>query len=148
MKIFFVCCAACFAALAAAGCTGASPRFTFARPDASVSAGEGSSVLAEEGIASYYADEFNGRTTSNGEIYDMHQLTAAHRTLPFGTTVRVTNRQNAKSVTVRINDRGPFKDDRIIDLSLEAATRIGMIGPGTAPVSLQVLELGRPDSTR
>jgi rare lipoprotein A len=145
MKIFFVCYAACCAALLVAGCTGASPRFTFARAE---SPSEGSVALVEEGIASYYADEFNGRTTSNGEIYDMHQLTAAHRTLPFGTRVLVTNRQNAKTVTVRINDRGPFKDDRIIDLSLEAATQIGMIGPGTAPVTLQVLELGRPDSTR
>jgi rare lipoprotein A len=145
MKNFFVCCAACLAVLVASGCTGASPRFTFAKPEASPG---GAVALVEEGIASYYADEFNGRTTSNGETYDMHALTAAHRTLPFGSTVLVTNRQNAKTVTVRINDRGPFKDDRIIDLSLEAATRIGMIGPGTAPVTLQVLELGRADSTR
>jgi rare lipoprotein A len=145
MKIFFVCSCAFLLALLVAGCTGASPRFTFAR---AATPAPGSFALAEEGVASYYADEFNGRTTSNGEVYDMHQLTAAHRTLPFNSKVLVTNRSNGKSVTVRINDRGPFKDDRVIDLSLEAAKQIDMIGPGTAPVSLQVLELGIADSTR
>jgi rare lipoprotein A len=93
----------------------------------------------EEGIASYYAEEFNGRKTSNGEIYDMNTLTAAHQTLPFNTRVRVTNLDNGKSVIVRINDRGPFKDQRIIDLSLEAARSIGMIGPGTARVRIEVV---------
>ena len=70
----------------------------------------------EEGIGSYYAEEFNGRKTSNGEVYDMHQMTAAHRTLPFGTLVRVTNTSSGKSVVVRINDRLPRRD-RLIDLS-------------------------------
>jgi len=135
-------------ALSVGACTGSSPRFTLSRPAAAANGAAGSYALAEEGVASYYADEFNGRKTSNGETYDMHQLTAAHRTLPFGTTVLVTNRSNGKNVTVRINDRGPFKDDRVIDLSLEAAKAIDMIGPGTASVSLQVVELGRADSTR
>ena len=137
-------------ALAVGGCTGASPRFTLSRPAAAgvESATTGAASAPEEGVASYYADEFNGRRTSNGETYDMHALTAAHRTLPFGTTVLVTNTLNGKSVTVRINDRGPFKDDRVIDLSLAAATSIGMIGPGTAHVSLRVVTLGRMDSTR
>jgi rare lipoprotein A len=92
-----------------------------------------------EGIASYYADEFNGRRTASGETYDMHDLTAAHRTLPFNTRVRVTNLANNRSVVVRINDRGPFVGDRIIDLSLRAAQELSMIGPGTARVSLEIL---------
>ncbi|HXX64484.1 MAG TPA: septal ring lytic transglycosylase RlpA family protein, partial [Bacteroidota bacterium] len=92
--------------------------------------------------ASYYADEFQGRKTASGEVYDMNDLTAAHRTLPFGTKVRVTNKETGKSVVVRINDRGPFKEDRVIDLSLGAARQLGLIANGTASVILQVLELG------
>jgi rare lipoprotein A len=72
----------------------------------------------------------------------MHDLTAAHRTLPFNTKVKVTNLDNSKSVVVRINDRGPFKDDRVIDLSFEAAKQIGLIANGTASVRLEILELG------
>ncbi len=98
--------------------------------------------FVQEGVASYYADEFHGRTTSNGETFDMNQLTAAHQTLPFGTIVKVTNKQNGKSVTVRINDRGPFLKDRIIDLSRAAAEKLGMIGPGTAEVRLEILQIG------
>lgn len=95
-----------------------------------------------EGVASYYAEEFDGRTTSNGEIYDMEALTAAHKTLPFDTRVRVTNLDSGRTVEVRINDRGPFKQGRVIDLSLAAAREIAMIGPGTARVSIQVLDWG------
>jgi rare lipoprotein A len=73
----------------------------------------------------------------------MHALTAAHRTLPFNTTVKVTLLENARSVVVRINDRGPFKDNRVIDLSLEAARRIGLVQKGTGAVSLEIIELGR-----
>jgi rare lipoprotein A len=102
----------------------------------------GSFAMAEEGIASYYADEFNGRKTSNGEVYDMNDFTAAHQTLPFNTRVQVTNIESGKAIVVRINDRGPFKGDRIIDLSLAAAKAIEMIGTGTARVRVQVLELG------
>jgi rare lipoprotein A len=94
------------------------------------------------GIASYYAEEFHGRKTSSGEVYDMHDLTAAHRTLPFNTRIKVTNLDTRQAVVVRINDRGPFKDDRVIDLSLEAAKHIGLIAHGTAPVKLEILELG------
>lgn len=93
----------------------------------------------EEGNASWYGNPFNGRRSSNGEIYDMHKLTAAHRTLPFDTMVRVTNLSNGKSTTVRITDRGPFVDNRIIDLSLAAAREIESIGPGIVPVRLEVL---------
>jgi rare lipoprotein A len=116
------------------GCV-ASPRFTSSK-EASAFA------LTEEGIASYYAEEFNGRTTSNGERYDMNQMTAAHRTLPFNTRVRVTNKTTGQSIVVRINDRGPFKDDRIIDLSLAGAKALSIIGSGTAPVRLEVIAIG------
>jgi rare lipoprotein A len=93
----------------------------------------------EEGVASWYGVPFNGRRTSNGEIYDMHELTAAHRTLPFGAMVRVTNLQNGKQIDVRITDRGPFVGNRVIDLSLAAAQSIDMIGPGTAQVRLEII---------
>ena len=96
----------------------------------------------QEGVASYYADQFHGRRTANGETFDMHAMTAAHRSLPFGTRVRVTNLDNGRSVVVRINDRGPFVEGRIIDLSYGAAGAVGMIGPGTARVRLEVLEMG------
>jgi peptidoglycan lytic transglycosylase len=93
----------------------------------------------EQGVASWYGDPFNGRRTSNGEIYDMHQLTAAHRTLPFNAIVRVTNLRNGKQTEVRITDRGPFVANRVIDLSLSAAQAIDMVGTGTAPVRLEML---------
>ena len=98
----------------------------------------------EEGVASWYGVPFNGRRTSNGEIYDMHLFTAAHRTLPFGAVVRVTNMRNGKQTQVRINDRGPFVADRIIDLSLSAAQAIEMVGTGTAPVRLEILSGPNP----
>jgi len=91
-------------------------------------------------MASYYADEFHGRTTANGEWFDMHDLTAAHQTLPFNTRVRVINLSNGLEVYVRINDRGPFKKNRIIDLSYAAAEKIGLIGPGTAKVELELTD--------
>jgi rare lipoprotein A len=94
---------------------------------------------SEEGNASWYGLPFNGRRASNGEIYDMNKLTAAHRTLPFETVVRVTNLNNGKTTTVRITDRGPFVDNRIIDLSQAAAREIESISPGVVPVRLEVL---------
>jgi len=93
----------------------------------------------EEGNASWYGAPFHGRKASNGEIYDMNKLTAAHRTLPFESMVRVTNLNNGKSTTVRITDRGPFVDNRIIDLSRAAAQEIESIGPGVVPVRIEVL---------
>lgn len=92
------------------------------------------------GTASYYGRRFHGRRTANGERFDMNALTAAHRTLPFGSIVRVTNPANGRSVTVRINDRGPFISGRVIDLSRAAARRIGMIRRGHAPVEIELLE--------
>ncbi len=92
------------------------------------------------GVASWYGEEFHGRPTSSSEIYDMHDMTAAHRTLPFGTLVSVTNLENGRSAVVRINDRGPFVRGRIIDLSYAAARVLGIVGPGTARVRVEVLK--------
>lgn len=92
------------------------------------------------GIASFYGKRFAGRLTANGERFDPRKLTAAHRTLPFGSKVRVTNRRNGKSVVVRINDRGPFHPNRDIDLSRKAAERIGLIDQGIGPVQIAPLE--------
>lgn len=91
------------------------------------------------GAASYYGKRFHGRTTANGEKFNMNSMTAAHKTLPFGTKVKVTNRRNGKSVVVRINDRGPYHGNRVIDLSRGAASKIGMIQSGTAKVDLEIL---------
>jgi peptidoglycan lytic transglycosylase len=95
----------------------------------------------ETGLASWYGHPYHGRTAANGELYDMEKLTAAHRTLPFGTQVRVTNLSNDRAVEVRIIDRGPFIDGRIIDVSHAAAEAIGMIGAGIAQVRLDVLAI-------
>ncbi len=94
----------------------------------------------EVGIASWYGRPYHGRRAANGEIYDMEKLTAAHRTLPFDTWVEVRNLQNDRTVRVRIIDRGPFVEGRIIDLSRAAAREIAMLGPGTARVRLEVVE--------
>jgi rare lipoprotein A len=91
------------------------------------------------GTASWYGPGFHGKPTSSGEIYDQNDLTAAHQTLPLGTRVAVTRLSNSRSVEVRINDRGPFVDGRIIDLSYAAARTLGLVGPGTARVRLEVV---------
>jgi len=91
------------------------------------------------GVASWYGPGFHGNRTANGEIYDQYEMTAAHPTLPLGTRAMVTNLTNGRSVEVRINDRGPFVDGRVIDLSYAAARTLGMIGPGTARVRIDVL---------
>jgi rare lipoprotein A len=108
-----------------------------------VPSGEGNDVRSrgpvEKGIASWYGVPYHGRRASDGEIYDMYKFTAAHRTLPFNTVVRVTNLANDKQVDLRINDRGPFVDDRIIDLSLAGARAIDMVGPGTARVKVEII---------
>jgi rare lipoprotein A len=93
----------------------------------------------ESGLASWYGHPYHGRRTASGEVYDMGQMTAAHRTMPFGTWVRVTSTNTGRSVEVRINDRGPFEKGRIIDLSYAAAQRLGVVGPGVIPVRLRVI---------
>ena len=97
------------------------------------------SEIFQTGVASWYGPDFHGKITSNKEIYDMYDLTAAHKSLPFETHVMVTNLNNGMSVIVRINDRGPFVKGRIIDLSYAAAKAVDMIGSGTAPVKLEIL---------
>lgn len=95
----------------------------------------------EVGMASWYGAAHHGRRTASGEVYDMHQLTAAHKTLPFGTRVLVTNRDTSQSAEVRVNDRGPFVAGRILDVSYAAARLLGAVGPGTIPVSVRILSL-------
>ena len=96
----------------------------------------------ERGEASWYGEQFNGRPTSSGEIFDMYELSAAHRTLPLPTYVRVTNLTNGRSAVLRVNDRGPFADPdrRIIDVSYAAAIRLGMVRQGTAVVRVEAVE--------
>jgi rare lipoprotein A len=96
--------------------------------------------FSQEGIASWYGKKFHGRKTSNGETYDMYKMTAAHKTLPLGTWVQVQHLASGKQIKVRVNDRGPFVQGRIIDLSYAAAKELGIVGPGTA--SVRVVALG------
>ena len=96
----------------------------------------------QTGIASWYGPGFHGKTTASGVVYNQHDLTAAHQTLPLGTRVLVTNLDNGRSIEVLINDRGPFAKGRIIDLSYAAAETLGMIGPGTIPVRIEVINSG------
>jgi rare lipoprotein A len=93
-----------------------------------------------QGVASWYGHPHHGRLTASGRRFNMYELTAAHRTLPFGTRLRVTNLRNGRSVAVTITDRGPFVRQRMLDLSYAAARELGMIDPGTAPVWIEILE--------
>ena len=99
------------------------------------------SKWVQYGVASWYGGEFHGRPTSSGEVYDMNQLTCAHNTLPLGTTVMVTNLENGRSLELKVNDRGPFVKERIIDVSYAAAQMLGMWAKGTAPVKVEVISL-------
>lgn len=101
-----------------------------------------STGYTEQGIASWYGREFHGKRTSNGEVYDMYSLTAAHKTLPLPTTARITNLATGRSIVVRVNDRGPFKKGRLIDLSYAAARDLGFLNTGTTMVAVEAL----PDS--
>ena len=102
--------------------------------------------FVERGVASWYGTKFHGRKTSSGEIYNMHAMTAAHKALPLPTYVRVENLKNGRSLVVKVNDRGPFVDDRIIDLSFAAAEKLGVVGPGTAKVEISVVNPGTNSS--
>ncbi|HZW98582.1 MAG TPA: septal ring lytic transglycosylase RlpA family protein [Trueperaceae bacterium] len=130
--------AAC--ALALAACAPSAVR-TDTTPTALVVETEAPPFTSQVGEASWYGPGFAGRQTANGEVFDPSELTAAHKELPFDTLVRVHNQHNGRSVVVRINDRGPFKPGRIIDLSRAAAEAIGMVGSGVAHVRLEVLTL-------
>ncbi len=102
----------------------------------------------ERGIASWYGAKFNGHATSNGEIYDLYQASAAHKTLPIPSYARVTNLDNGKSVVVRVNDRGPFHSERLIDLSYGAAVKLGYMESGTARVEVEVINIAGVDDRR
>ncbi|HEU4726188.1 MAG TPA: septal ring lytic transglycosylase RlpA family protein [Candidatus Eisenbacteria bacterium] len=119
------------ALLLASGCAGTGPSAGLgdSRPDSAESTG----------FASYYGEEFEGRRTASGERYDPDDLSAAHRTLPFGTRVRLTNLKNGRSVVVTITDRGPFRRGRIVDVSKRAARELGFLRAGVARVRLEVL---------
>ena len=95
-----------------------------------------------KGISSFYAEDFHGKLTANGEVYDMYGLTAAHKTLPLNTIVRVTNISNNKSLILRINDRGPYVKGRILDCSYGAAKKLGFVNDGTTDVKIEVIEWG------
>lgn len=100
---------------------------------------ENSSGIAMKGLASYYGPKYHGRKTASGEVFDMYQLTAAHKQLAFGTKLKVTNISNGKSVVVKVNDRGPFVGNRILDLSYEAAKQLDMLSSGVAEVKLEII---------
>jgi rare lipoprotein A len=104
--------------------------------------------VIEEGLASWYGERHHGRPTASGEPFDMNAFTAAHRTLPMNTRVRVTNRKNGRSVEVRINDRGPYARGRIIDVSKAAARALDMVSDGVVPVSVEVMFLPPKPSAR
>ena len=106
------------------------------------------SQITEIGLASFYADKYDGRVTASGDIFDQEKMTAAHRTLPFGTKVTVTNIENKKVVVVIINDRGPFVNDRVIDLSKGAAKELGFIPDGVTRVRVEVISLGKTKSKK
>ena len=98
--------------------------------------------LVYKGISSFYGPKFHGKLTANGEIFDMYGVTAAHKEFPFNTIMRVTNEKNGKSLIIRINDRGPYIDGRILDCSFGAAKKLGFISDGTTPVKIQIIEWG------
>ncbi|WP_448552253.1 septal ring lytic transglycosylase RlpA family protein [Thalassotalea montiporae] len=104
--------------------------------------------FSQSGIASWYGKKFHGHLTSNGEIYDMYAMSAAHKNLPLPTYVKVTNQANQKSVIVRVNDRGPFHQDRIIDLSYSAAYKLGMLSTGTANVTIETISDAKPPANQ
>lgn len=123
-----------------------SARYTRPSSDTSTEVSEttsdGKDIYSEKvkGKASYYGKKFHGNPTASGERFDMNKMTAAHRTLPFGTRVKVTNLRNKRSITLRINDRGPFKKDRILDMSKAAAKKLGILETGTATVTMEVVK--------
>ena len=129
----------------------AEPRSRGGNPDTYVVLGkryytlQDSKNFVERGIASWYGRKFHGRKTSNGEVYDMYTMSAAHKKLPIPTYVEVTNLENGRKVIVRVNDRGPFHENRVIDLSYAAASRISMLGKGTALVEVRAIDPTAPE---
>ncbi|MFC1550167.1 septal ring lytic transglycosylase RlpA family protein [Candidatus Neomarinimicrobiota bacterium] len=125
------------------GCTNA-PRYTTPDHRGKISKAVPLSKvgMTQRGISSYYAEKFHGKLTASGEVYDMYGISAAHQTLPLNTIIRVTNLENKKSIILRINDRGPFVKNRILDCSYGAALKLGFVKKGTTKVKIEVIELG------
>ena len=127
------------------------PRSRYGNPESYVVRGRRYYVMrsshgyVERGIASWYGTKFHGRRTSSGETYDMYKMTAAHKTLPLPTYVRVTNLENGRSVVVKVNDRGPFHENRLIDLSWAAAAKLGILGKGTGLVEVRAIDPRHPE---
>ena len=117
-------------------------RTTKQKPPALKTVSKGNYRRVITGVSSFYAEDFHGKLTANGEIYDMYGLTAAHKPLPLNTIARVTNLENNKSLILRINDRGPYVKGRILDCSYGAAKKLGFINNGTTKVKIEVIELG------
>jgi rare lipoprotein A len=148
-----VLCAVVVSAAACAGTVGLATRTPAPAPPLPIASSVTSSVTApsrgsapvsrETGTAAWYGKEYQGKKTASGEIFDMNLFTAAHRTLPLGTVLRVTNLENEKNVTVTINDRGPFTRNRVLDLSYAAARELGFVAQGTARVQIDILKAGR-----
>jgi peptidoglycan lytic transglycosylase len=132
-RSFLLPCAVAMLAVATVGCA------TSRRPSVPDSAGGPEPGTRIDGLASWYGQQHQGLKTASGEAFDMNKLTAAHRTLPFGTRLRVTNVENGKSVVVRVNDRGPHVPGRVLDLSYRAAQALGITGSGVARVEVIVL---------
>ncbi|MFN3597447.1 MAG: septal ring lytic transglycosylase RlpA family protein [Rubricoccaceae bacterium] len=143
--LLFVACAACAALPASAqsapqAAATEAPAAAQAAPERIAPGGRRAAAGLHRGTASFYARSLHGRRTANGERYDHQALTAAHRTLPFGTMLRVTNERNGRSVVVRVNDRGPFHRSRVLDVSGAAAQQLGMTRSGTARITFEVVE--------
>lgn len=134
-----------FLLLMASGCSNA-PRYrtgpTISKRPSLNTKGRISRSKILYGVSSYYGEDFHGKLTANGEVYDMYGLTAAHKKLPLNTIIRVTNLDNDKSLILRINDRGPFVKGRILDCSYGAALKLGFLGKGTTKVKIEILEIG------
>ncbi|MEM7172096.1 MAG: septal ring lytic transglycosylase RlpA family protein [Pseudomonadota bacterium] len=124
--------------MAAAACSGQGDPLA-PNSGAGNSASTAGEVFEETGLASWYGERYHGRTTASGETFDMHAMTAAHKALPFGSVVRVTDLSNGRSVVVTINDRGPFVPGRIIDLSRKAAQKLGFLDDGVTQVGIKVI---------
>lgn len=142
----------CAVAVFAAACAGTvgpstqtpSPPIASSVTSSETAPSRGTAPLSREtGTAAWYGKEYQGKKTASGEVFDMNLFTAAHRTLPLGTVIRVTNLENEKSVTVSINDRGPFTRNRMLDLSYAAARELGFVAQGTGRVQIDILEAGR-----
>lgn len=130
-----------FVSLLLFSCAGGKPEIIPAKAEAGITSPKKVGDI-QYGVSSYYADKFHGRRTANGEIYDMNGISAAHQTLPLNSVVRVTNLENNRILELRINDRGPFIKNRILDCSYGAASKLGFVSQGTAMVKVEVLKIG------